>query len=121
MEQFLAFFEGMPPSQKLIWIMICMTLNVIIEGIRPLFTGGFRGWRHTRTNLALLGTTMFISIIFSALAVGIVQWTALEGIGLVTGVAMPAWLGLLATVMLFDLIAQYGVHYIMHNLSLIHI
>ena len=41
MEQFLAFFEGMPPSQKLIWIMICMTLNFIIEGIRPLFTGGF--------------------------------------------------------------------------------
>jgi len=119
MEQFLAFFEGMPPSQKLIWIMICMTLNFIIEGIRPLFTGGFRSWRHTRTNLALLGTTMFISIIFSALAVGIVQWTALEGIGLVHWVAMPAWLSLLATVMLFDLIAQYGVHYIMHNVPLL--
>ena len=94
-----------------------MTLNFIIEGIRPLFTGGFRSWRHTRTNLALLGTTMFISIIFSALAVGIVQWTALEGIGLVHWVAMPAWLSLLATVMLFDLIAQYGVHFLLHRVK----
>ena len=119
MEQFLAFFEGMPSSQKLIWIMICMTLNVFIEGVRPLFTGGFRSWRHTRTNLALLGTTMLISILFSALAVGIVQWTALEGIGLVHWVTMPAWLGLLVTVVVFDLIAQYGVHYIMHNVPLL--
>ena len=77
MEQFLAFFEGMPPSQKLIWIMICMTLNFIIEGIRPLFAGGFRSWRHTRTNLALLGTTMFISIISWKKSMFCTRWTTL--------------------------------------------
>ena len=51
MEAFLDFFEAMPSWQKLVWIVACMSVNLLVEGVRPMFQGGYRSWKHTRTNL----------------------------------------------------------------------
>ena len=76
MEEFLSFFEAMPAWQKLGWIVVCMSANLIVESVRPLFRGGFRSWKHTRTNLTFLATTMVINVAFGAAAVGLFEWTA---------------------------------------------
>ena len=115
LEQFLSMFEAMPAWQKLGWIVLCMSANLIVESVRPLFSGGFRSWAHTRTNLTFLATTMAINVAFGAAAVGLFEWTAATGFGLIHWVAMPLWLQLLVTVMTLDLIAQYTVHYLLHN------
>ncbi len=115
LEEFLSFFEAMPAWQKLGWIVVCMSANLIVESLRPLFRGGFRSWKHTRTNLTFLATTMVINVAFGAAAVGLFEWTAATGFGLMHWVAMPLWLQLLVTVMALDLIAQYTVHYLLHN------
>ena len=57
---------------------------------------------------------MAINVAFGAAAVGLFEWTAATGFGLLQWVSMPLWLQLLVTVMTLDLIAQYTVHYL-HN------
>ncbi|MEC8368902.1 MAG: sterol desaturase, partial [Bacteroidota bacterium] len=74
MEAFLSFFEAMPLWQKLVWIVACMSINLVVEGVRPLFQGGFRSWKHTRTNLTFLATTMAVNSAFGAASVGVFAW-----------------------------------------------
>ena len=54
MEAFLDFFEAMPSWLKLLWIVTCLSANLLVEGLRPLFHGGFRTRPHMRTNLVFL-------------------------------------------------------------------
>ncbi len=82
METFLAFFEDMPAWQKLGWIVACMSVNLVVESIRPLFTGDYRTWRHTRVNLTFLATTMAINVLFGALTVGVFEWMGANSWGL---------------------------------------
>ena len=119
MDQFLTFFEDMPSWQKLGWIVVCMSLNFIIEGVRPMFTGGYRSWRHTRTNLVFLSTTMVINVVFGLLTVGVFAWGAEAQVGLLHWIDAPTWVELLAAVVVFDFIAQFGVHWCLHNVPLL--
>jgi len=114
MEWFLGFFEDMPAWQKLGWIVICMSLNLLVEGIRPLFSGGYRTWRHTRVNLTFLATTMAINVLFGAMTVGVFEWMAANNWGLLALVDWPVWAELLVAVVVLDLVAQYTVHYLLH-------
>ena len=115
MEAFLDFFEAMPSWQKLVWIVACMSINLVVEGVRPLFQGGFRSWKHTRTNLTFLGTTMAINSAFGAASVGVFAWAATNEVGLLHLFEAPTWVELIVAIVVFDLIAQYGVHWCLHN------
>lgn len=115
METFLAFFEDMPAWQKLGWIVACMSVNLVVESIRPLFTGDYRTWRHTRVNLTFLATTMAINVLFGALTVGVFEWMGANSWGLLALVEWPVWVELLVAVVVLDLVAQYTVHYLLHQ------
>lgn len=117
MEAFLDFFEAMPSWQKLVWIVACMSFNLVIEGVRPMFQGGYRSWKHTRTNLTFLATTMAINSAFGAATVGVFAWAATNQVGLLHLFAAPTWVELLVAIVVFDLIAQYGVHWCLHNVK----
>jgi sterol desaturase/sphingolipid hydroxylase (fatty acid hydroxylase superfamily) len=117
MEAFLDFFEAMPSWQKLVWIVACMSLNLVIEGIRPMFQGGFRSWKHTRTNLTFLATTIAINSAFGAATVGVFAWAATNEVGLLHLFEAPTWVELVIAIVVFDLIAQYGVHWCLHNVK----
>lgn len=119
MDSFLSFFEDMPSWQKLGWIVICMSFHFFIEGVRPMFTGGFRSWKHTRTNLVFLLTTMLINVLFGVLTVGVFAWGASAQLGLLHWFVLPAWLELILAVVIFDFIAQFGVHYCLHNVPIL--
>lgn len=117
MEAFLDFFEAMPSWQKLLWIVTCLSANLLVEGLRPLFQGGFRTRPHMRTNLVFLGSTMAINTLFGLASVGLFSWSATHEVGLLHWVEMPTWLSLLVAIVVFDLIGQYGVHWCLHNVK----
>ena len=98
MEAFLDFFEAMPSWQKLVWIVACMSVNLLVEGIRPMFQGGYRSWKHTRTNLTFLATTMAINSAFGAASVGVFAWAATHEVGLLHLFTAPTWLELVVAI-----------------------
>jgi sterol desaturase/sphingolipid hydroxylase (fatty acid hydroxylase superfamily) len=115
MDSFLTFFESMPSWQKLLWIIGCMSFHLLLEGVRPFFTGGYRTWRHTRTNLVFLGTTMAINAAFGILTVGVFAWNAKTQLGILHWIEWGTALELLLTVVIFDFIAQYCLHWCLHK------
>ena len=82
METFIEVFENLPSWQKLIWILGYLSLYWVIEGVRPLFKGGFHRWKHTRVNLFFLATTILINVVVGIATVGVFEWIAAEKIGL---------------------------------------
>jgi len=114
METFLMAFEDMPAWQKFGWIVLCMSFNLMVEGIRPLFIGGFRSWKHTRVNLTFLATTMAINVMFGAASVGVFEWMTENHWGLLAWLNWPVWAELLVAIVVLDLVAQYTVHYLLH-------
>ena len=117
MEAFLDFFEAMPSWQKLVWIVACMSFNLVVESLRPMFQGDFRSWKHTRTNLTFLATTMAINSAFGAATVGVFAWAAINEVGLLHLFEAPTWVELVVAIVVFDLIAQYSVHWCLHKVK----
>ena len=54
MENFVSFFENLGNGEKFLWIVICMGVFWILEGVYPLFQFDYKKWRHARVNLVLL-------------------------------------------------------------------
>lgn len=113
----IAFFEGLTTLHKLIWIIGCLSIFWIAEGIYPLIHFSYDKWKHSKVNLVLLGTTMLINVLFGIATVGIFQWTAVHQFGIFNWIDWPLWLELLLAVMALDFIAQYVVHYLLHKVS----
>jgi sterol desaturase/sphingolipid hydroxylase (fatty acid hydroxylase superfamily) len=111
------FFENLTTLHKLIWIIGCLSVFWIAEGIYPLVNFSYKKWNHSRVNLILLGTTMLINVLFGIATVGIFRWTASQQFGVFYWIDFPIWLELLLAVMALDLIAQYFVHFLLHKVS----
>ncbi len=117
MEAFLSFFEQMPSWQKFSWIIICLMVSWVLEGSIPLTKLNYKKWKHAGVNLVFLSTSILINLIFGVLTVGIFIWTASNQFGLLYLIDLPIWAELLLTVMLFDFIAQYVAHVMLHKYS----
>ncbi len=117
MDAFLTFFEQMPNWQKLLWVMSCLLFSWILEGNIPLFHFPYRKWKHAGVNLIFLGTSFVINSLFGAATVWVFFWIHQHQIGLLYLTAFPAWLELLIAVMIFDFMAQYVVHYLLHKIK----
>ncbi len=117
MNSFLRFFELMPAWQKLVWVIGCLIFASVLEGNYPLFKNENQKWKHARINLLLLAVTLTINIIFGIITVGVFNWIQRHKIGLLFYIELPTWTELLISVLLFDLIAQYFVHYLLHRIK----
>lgn len=117
MENFVSFFENLGNGEKFLWIVICMSVFWILEGVFPLFQFNYKKWRHARVNLVLLTSTMLIHVLFGVATAGIFIWAGANDFGLLYLVDLPLWLEVLLGVMLLDLIAQYVVHYLLHKVK----
>lgn len=117
MEEFVHFFQHMTSVQKFAWVVLCLSVFWIAEGVYPLFGYQYRKWRHARLNLILLGTTILINLLFGLATVAVFEWTELQKFGLLHLIELPLWLELILAVMLLDLIAQYTVHFLLHRIS----
>ena len=117
MDAFLNFFEQMPSWQKLVWVICCLVFTSLIEVVSPLVRFNNKSWKHARINLTLLLVTLTINVIFGLITVGLFQWMHQHKIGLLYYVQLPIWIELLISLMWMDLIAQYGVHYMLHRIK----
>jgi len=115
MDTLIEFFSVLESWQKLVWIFICLSIAFLFESIRPLFTNGFRSWAHTRTNLVFLSLVVLINVIVGVITVNLFDWMEVHQWGLLEMVEWPLWVELLATILVFDFIAQYCAHYMVHN------
>lgn len=117
MESFLDFFEAMPLWQRAGWVFLCLAFCWLIEGVYPLFRFKINKWKHARVNLIFLSTTMMINGLFSALTVGVFTWLSEKKLGLIYLFDLPLALELLLCVLVFELIAQYIIHFLLHRIK----
>ncbi len=107
----------MPVWQRGVWVFVCLTFCWILEGIYPLFRFGHNRNRHLRVNLAFLATTMTINALFGIATVGVFEWIRREEFGLLYWIDLPVWVELLIAVLIFELVAQYVVHVLLHRVK----
>lgn len=117
MESFINFFEHLSTGQKALWILICMSIFWILEGIFPLVKFNYKKWKHAAVNFFLLFTTIIINTLFGLVTAGIFIWAEKHSFGLLYLTDFSTWLELLIAVMLLDLVAQYTVHYLLHRVK----
>ena len=116
METLLLFFEQMPNSQKLMWVMACLAMSWLLEGSFPLVQLSYRKWRHAGANFVFLATTLIINAGFSALSVSATTWTSASSFGLLSFVEAHVLVELAVALVLVDLTAQYWAHYLLHKI-----
>jgi sterol desaturase/sphingolipid hydroxylase (fatty acid hydroxylase superfamily) len=117
MENFNAFFEDLPTTYKLGWVLACLVFVWLLESIVPLFDHQYKKLRHDGINLVFFSFTAMINVGMGALTVGVFVWIAEANIGLLNWIALPAWIELILAVMFLDFVAQYVVHYLLHRVK----
>ncbi len=109
------FFENLTSLQKLIWIICCLSLFWILEGVYPLRKHQYNKLKHAKTNLLLLLSTMIINIVFGIITVGIFSWIEANNFGLLHMIDIPVWAEIILAVMILDFTSQYLVHFLLHK------
>jgi sterol desaturase/sphingolipid hydroxylase (fatty acid hydroxylase superfamily) len=117
MDALLLWFESMSTGQKLAWVMVCIGLSWVLEGSLPLVQLGYRKWRHAAGNFVFLATTLAINAAFGVLSLGAAAWTAAHGFGLLHLFELPTLAELVIAVVVLDLTAQYGAHWLLHQVK----
>ncbi len=115
LENIVAFFENLTSLQKFIWIVSCLSVFWILEGIYPLKKHQYNKWKHAKTNFILLFSTMIINVVFGLVTVGVFEWIASSNFGLLNHVDWPIWAEILVAIMILDFVSQYLVHYLLHK------
>tara|TARA_B100000809_G_scaffold231818_1_gene247249 strand:- start:4215 stop:5039 length:825 start_codon:yes stop_codon:yes gene_type:complete len=116
MDSFLNFFESMPSWQKLVWILICISANWIVELITPLVKFNYKKWKHAGVNMVFLAMDLSINLLFGILTLGIFIWLNSNEFGLLYLIDLPIGVELLIAVLALDFSAQYIVHYLLHKI-----
>lgn len=117
MDAFVLFFQNLNSGQKFGWIVICLSVFWLLEGIYPLRKFSYKKWNHAKTNLFLLGTTMLINVLFGLATAGVFIWLEQAQFGLLNLVNFPIWVEMILAVMILDFVAQYVVHFLLHKIS----
>lgn len=115
MEEFLYFFETMPVWQKLGWAVLCIAFFWVLEGYYSFLKEPYGKWKHAGVNLGLFSFVVIINAAFGLLTAGIFLWLENNQFGLLPVLNAPVWLQLLISLLVLDLLAQYGVHYFLHK------
>ncbi|MEZ5661056.1 MAG: sterol desaturase family protein [Burkholderiaceae bacterium] len=119
MTEMLTAIERMPDAYKVIWVAFWLAGATLLERLAPLSHAPYDRLRHARVNGALLGTTLMINALFGLALVRLLPWLAEHQFGLFQQITWPLWAELLLTVLILDFLAQYVVHYLLHNLPLL--
>lgn len=117
MEIFIAFFENLPTTYKLAWVLACLTTVWVLEWLAPLFHHDYKKVKHDGVNLVFFSFTAIINIAVGVLSVGIFVWIASANIGLLNYITLPVWAELIIAVLFLDFVAQYLVHYLLHRVK----
>lgn len=97
--------------------MLCLSFSWGLEALTPLMSFNYRKWRHAGVNFVFLGTTLLINLLFGLATVGVFGWLELNSFGLLNLIDLPLWLELIIAILIFELFAQYIVHYMLHRVK----
>jgi sterol desaturase/sphingolipid hydroxylase (fatty acid hydroxylase superfamily) len=117
MEKFLDFFESMPTWQRLAWIVSCLVVCWLLEAGFPLFRFNYNKLRHAGVNFVFLSTTMVINLVFGIATVNVFPFLERNNLGLLQWIDLPIWAELFIAILIFELLAQYTVHYLLHRVK----
>ncbi len=119
MQDFLHFFETMPVWMKAGWVLFTLGSFWLLEGYYSFISTPYEKWKHAKTNLVLLAFVMIINTVFGIVTAGIFVWLSASNFGILYLFEAPIWVELLVSLLVLDLIAQYGVHYLLHKVPLL--
>jgi sterol desaturase/sphingolipid hydroxylase (fatty acid hydroxylase superfamily) len=114
-DNIVTFFENLTSLQKFIWVVSCLSLFWILEGVYPLKKHQYNKWKHAKTNLVLLLSTMIINVVFGIITLGVFAWIETSNFGLLNMVDWPVWVEILLAIMILDFTSQYVVHFLLHK------
>ncbi|MBK8700847.1 MAG: sterol desaturase family protein [Saprospiraceae bacterium] len=117
MGAFIDFFESLSSVGKLGWTLGCMFVFWILERLYPLAIFNYAKWKHAKTNLVLLATTIAINTLFGLVTAGIFIWMDQHQFGVLNLIELPWWAELVIAVLLLDFMAQYVVHFLLHKVK----
>jgi len=112
----LAYLGQLPDLYKVLWLALCLSIASIAEYLIPLARTEYDRFRHLRTNLFFLLTTIIINALFSYALVGLLPVLSAYQFGLFHRIALPTWAELIAALLILDLFAQYTIHYLLHKI-----
>jgi sterol desaturase/sphingolipid hydroxylase (fatty acid hydroxylase superfamily) len=116
MSDFLYFFETMPIWMKAGWVFFTLAIFWVLEGYYSLFHLNYKKWKHAKVNIILLLFVMVINAVFGIATAGVFIWLNESQFGLLHLFEAPVWVELILAIMVLDLIAQYGVHFLLHKI-----
>lgn len=116
MDAIITFFENLTSLQKLMWIVGCLSVFWILEGVYPLKKHKYNKWKHAKTNFILLGSTILINVIFGLITAGVFLWLETNNFGLLNLVDFPVWAEIIIAIMILDFMSQYVVHFMLHKI-----
>ena len=113
------FFRYVEVNDWLIPLAVFFSLSfcLVLEMITPLFAHNYSKFRHLCVNSFFLITTVCISAPIIVLHSAVFIWQAEAQIGLFYLVGLPGWAQLIFGILLLDLIAQYGIHFLLHRVK----
>jgi len=117
LESLLTYLENMPDIHKVLWLALCLSGASAAELLIPLAKSEYKRLPQLRVNLFFLLTTFIVNAIFSAMLVRLLPVLASHNIGLFYLLNLPVWVELLAALLILDLLAQYTIHYLLHNVG----
>src|SRR4051812_295536 len=117
MDKFMAYWEHIPPSHRIVILMGGMVFFWIVEGYYPLFRFSFKRYKHAGVNLVFLSTTLVLNLIFGLTTVKVCQWVMQHHIGFMNMITLPDWSRVLLILLFMDFFGQYAPHFIMHKIK----
>lgn len=106
-------------EHKLFWLFSCLALATAVEFLIPLRNMQYKRWQHFKTNGSLLFLTMIINAVFAVILVNVELYKGFLGFDLFATLVLPYWIEFLIALMLLDLIAQYFIHYLLHQVPIL--
>ena len=111
-------FCGLANQWLLPLVLFCsLVFCWVLEALLPLVAFDYRKWRHVCVNTLFLSTSALVTIPLLAVHTMAFVWLETTQFGLLNLVALPVWVELLVALMALDLIAQYGVHVLLHRVK----
>ncbi|HRH61194.1 MAG TPA: sterol desaturase family protein [Chitinophagaceae bacterium] len=117
MNSIIHYFENIPSWQRSLILAGGITFFWLLESAVPLFKFTYNKWRHAGTNFFFTFTTLIVNFFFALLIVYTSQWAAAQKFGILQWLQMPAWLFMIAGLLLLDLIGAYTIHFIQHKVK----
>lgn len=95
--------------------MVCISLNVVFEGVIPFRGVKFSRLKHDLFNLFFLIPIFIINALFGIITAIIYSYFGGGEFGLLSFVELPVVVEIILVLLIFDLIGQYTIHLLLHK------